>query len=109
VLRRSVTLPRPWFEPIGLELASSPSGHHTDGQPPSGCTATWLIDVPADTAYRPVRPPAKVTAGSDTDTFRWVSLADVLDSLLVNPDSYVAGQRLRELSRTAEPFDVPPE
>ena len=35
--------------------------------------------------------------------------ADVLDSLLISPDYSVVGQRLRELSRTAEPFDVPPD
>ena len=102
-LREAAVVPRPWLEPLSVELASSPTGHELvrssapDAAP--SYTAVWLVEVPSDCAYRSVRPTARGTDQMLPDSLRWRSSPEVLADLESSPhvSSHAVGAALRRL------------
>ena len=128
-LREEAVIPKPWYEPLGLELASYPAGHRmvtllcrrrqwpldpavsedtagplTHAARIQHRQALWLVRLPPDVHFRSVRATAAGATEMRPDTLLWRPASVVYDNLYKfhNMDHPIA-RALGELLATIDP------
>jgi hypothetical protein len=84
-LREEAAIPRPWMEPLSLELASFPEGHTLINlTAPNGSAhrvAVWLVHIPHDVAFWSIRPTKQGQTEMIPDTLKWRPALEVAANL----------------------------
>jgi hypothetical protein len=113
-LREEVALPKPWNDPLGLELASFSRGHrlvNLTGPAPDRHPhrqALWLIHLEPDLYYRTARPTANGEREMKPGTLQWRPATDVIENLnsFSNVGRPVARALDELLTEQEEPVDA---